>query len=203
MLLRIRVSLPDRPGGLGQVARALGALGADILQVTVLEREAGRALDEFTVDWPAAAGEVTDRLSGAPGVRVEGYWPTRELPGSAPDYDVLTQVAADPARGLATLVDALPALCGADWALALADGVVRHASLAAPSTFDLPDPPLRPAARVGADLRLMVLPVAELHIVVARSTGPAFHRAELHRATRIADVVAKLSGRTPETSRQP
>lgn len=198
MLLRLRVSLPDRPGGLGQVARALGALGADILQVTVLEREAGRAVDEFTVDWPGVADEVGDRLSGVPGVRVEGAWPTKEVPGSAPDYDLLTQVAADPARGFATLVDALPGICGADWALAHADGVVRHASLAAPDAFDLADPPLRPAARTGEDLRLMLLPVEGLHIVVARSEGPTFHRAELHRAARIVDMVAKLAGRTPE-----
>ena len=73
MLLRLRVSLPDRPGGLGQVARALGALGADILQVTVLEREGGRAVDDFTVSWPGSATteEVRDRLSAVPGVRVE------------------------------------------------------------------------------------------------------------------------------------
>lgn len=196
MLLRLRVSLPDRPGGLGQVARALGALGADILQVTVLEREGGRAVDDFTVSWPGSATteEVRDRLSAVPGVRVEGVWPTRDMPGSAPDYDLLMHVAAEPARGMATLVDALPALCGAEWSLALAGGAVRHASLAAPPSFDLPDPPLRAATRVTEKLRLMLLPVAAdgLHVVVARADGPAFHRAELERAARIVAVVAAL-----------
>ena len=98
MLLRVRVSLPDRPGGLGQVARAFGALGADILQVTVLERETGRAVDDFTVSWPgtATADEVRDRLSAVPGVRVEGAWPTKDIPGSAPDYDLLMHVASEP-----------------------------------------------------------------------------------------------------------
>ena len=38
MLLRVRVTLPDRPGTLGQVARTLGVSGADIVQVVVLER---------------------------------------------------------------------------------------------------------------------------------------------------------------------
>jgi hypothetical protein len=73
MLLRVRVSLPDRPGALGRVARTLGASGADIVQVVVLERLAGRAVDDFTVLWPGAARVVIlgDRLDpvGAPAGR--------------------------------------------------------------------------------------------------------------------------------------
>src|SRR5690349_19602051 len=70
MLLRVRVTLPDRPGALGQVARTLGVAGADIVQVVVLERLGGRAVDDFTVVWPGAsrverllAGLATDRKS--------------------------------------------------------------------------------------------------------------------------------------------
>jgi len=199
MLLRLRVSLPDRPGGLGQVAKALGTLGADILQVTVLEREAGRAVDDFTVSWPGPVtpAEARERLSAVPGVRVEGVWATREVPGSALDYDLLMHVVSEPGRGLATLVDALPALCGAEWSLAVADGAVRHASLAAPAQFDLPEPPPRAVALAARELRLMLLPVLAhgMHVVVARSEGPLFHRAELDRAARIVDVVAKLAAR--------
>ncbi|GAA2646295.1 hypothetical protein GCM10010412_008880 [Nonomuraea recticatena] len=200
MLLRLRVSLPDRPGGLGQVARVLGALGADILQVTVLEREAGRAVDDFTVSWPGTTtpAAVHERLSSVPGVKVEGVWPTKEVPGSALDYDLLMHVAGDPARGFATLVDALPGLCGGEWALALADGVVRHASLAAPSLFELAaPPPLRPAVHVTGERRLMVLPVkgTAMNLVVARSEGPPFHRAELDRAARIVEVVSRMAAR--------
>ncbi|MFG1706155.1 ACT domain-containing protein [Nonomuraea sp. M3C6] len=206
MLLRLRVSLPDRPGGLGQVAKALGALGADILQVTVLEREAGRAVDDFTVSWPGpvTASEARERLSAMPGVRVEGVWATKEVPGSAPDYDLLMHVAAEPARGFATLVDALPALCGAEWSLALtlADGAIRHASLAAPAEFFLPEPPPRAATMDSDKRRLMLLPVVAqgLHVVVAREEeGPMFHRAELERAARIVAVVAKLAARAGVT----
>ncbi|MFI7699885.1 ACT domain-containing protein [Nonomuraea sp. NPDC049480] len=199
MLLRLRVSLPDRPGGLGQVAKALGTLGADILQVTVLEREAGRAVDDFTVSWPGSMtpSEARERLSAVPGMRVEGVWMTREVPGSALDYDLLMHVVAEPARGFATLVDALPGLCGAEWSLAVADGAVRHASLAAPATFDLPEPPPRAVALDARDVRLMLLPVLTqgMHVIVARAEGPVFHRAELERAARIVDVVAKLAAR--------
>ncbi|MFC4008799.1 ACT domain-containing protein [Nonomuraea purpurea] len=199
MLLRLRVSLPDRPGGLGQVAKALGALGADILQVTVLEREAGRAVDDFTVSWPGqiSAAEARERLSAMPGVRIEGVWATKEVPGSAPDYDLLMHVASEPARGFATLVDALPSLCGAEWSLALADGAVRHASLAAPAEFHLAEPPPRAVVVDADELRLMLLPVLAqgLHVIVARAEGPVFHRAEVERAARIVDVVAKLAAR--------
>ncbi|MCF6469582.1 amino acid-binding protein [Nonomuraea sp. MG754425] len=203
MLLRLRVSLPDRPGGLGQVAKALGALGADILQVIVLEREAGRAVDDFTVSWPGpvSAAEARERLSAMPGVRVEGAWATKDVPGSAPDYDLLMHVASEPSRGYATLVDALPALCGAEWSMAVADGAVRHASLAAPEAlpagFDLPEQPPRAITVEAKEVRLMLLPVvtAGLHVVVARADGPVFHRAEVERAARIVDVVAKLATR--------
>jgi hypothetical protein len=199
MLLRVRVSLPDRPGGLGQVAKVLGTLGADILQVTVLEREQGRAVDDFVVSWPGPAdlAEVRERFSVLPGVRVEGVWPTREVPGSAPDYDLLMHVAADPARGVATLVDALPGLCGAEWSVAYADGTVIHSSVAAPRLVDLPEPPPRATALDGEKVRLMLLPMTahKLHVLVARSEGPGFHRAEVERAVRIVDVVSALARR--------
>lgn len=200
MLLRLRVSLPDRPGSLGHVAKALGTLGADILQVTVLERETGRAVDDFVVSWPAAPdlASIGDRLSVVSGVRVEGVWPTREVPGSAPDHDLLRHVAQDPARALATLVDAVPDLVGADWAVALSaeTGLVVHHSWRAPERVELPEfVPLRPAALTVGEVRLMSLPLADegLHLVVARLEGPPFHRAELDKTVRVAEIVAVLA----------
>ncbi|GAA4081951.1 amino acid-binding protein [Nonomuraea soli] len=202
MLLRLRISLPDRPGGLGQVARALGVLGADILQVTVLEREAGRAVDDFLVDWPASAlagagvtsETVAARLSSVPGIRVEGAWPTREVPGTAPDYDLLLHVAAEPGRGFATLVDALPALCGAEWAAALAGEEVRLRSVSAPEQVKLQGGgPLRPQTLTEGEAKLMVIPAGPYVLVVARSDGPPYHRAELERTVQLVHVVARLA----------
>ena len=43
MLLRVRVELPDLPGSLAKVTRILGVLGADVVQITVLERDTGLA----------------------------------------------------------------------------------------------------------------------------------------------------------------
>src|SRR5690606_6566948 len=121
MLLRLPVSLPDRPGALGQVARAFGLMGADSLQVTVLERQAGRAVDESTVCWPgrAAPSGLGARLGLLAGVRVGGVGPTGSVPGSSPAYAGLGQLAAGPDRAVIILVGAMPDLLGADWAAAL------------------------------------------------------------------------------------
>jgi len=110
MLLRLRVALPDRPGTLGQVARTLGVVGADIVSVVVLERVGGRAVDDFTVAWPASApvDRVLTGLAAIPGVRLDGVWRGTELsePSSGREVALIGQVAANPEHGLATVVDA-------------------------------------------------------------------------------------------------
>ena len=121
MLLRVRVTLPDRPGALGQVARTLGVAGADIVQVVVLERLGGRAVDDFTVVWPGASRveRLLAGLAAIPGVQVDGVWKAIGAPVSGGhDAELLAQVAANPSDGLATLVDAVPGLLAADWAAA-------------------------------------------------------------------------------------
>src|SRR4051812_50189000 len=97
MLLRVRVTLPDRPGALGQVARTLGVAGADIVQVVVLERLGGRAGDDFTLVWPGAApgGRLLPGPAAVPGVPGGGVWEALGAPGSRGDD------AALPAPGAA------------------------------------------------------------------------------------------------------
>jgi ACT domain-containing protein len=46
----VRIALPNRPGALGLVASRIGAVGGDIVAINILEREAGRAVDEFVVE---------------------------------------------------------------------------------------------------------------------------------------------------------
>jgi ACT domain-containing protein len=46
----VRIALPDRPGALGLVASRFGAVGGDIVAINILEREDGRAVDEFVVE---------------------------------------------------------------------------------------------------------------------------------------------------------
>jgi len=152
MLLRVRVTLPDRPGALGQVARTLGVAGADIVQVVVLERLGGRAVDDFTVVWPGAARveRLLAGLAAIPGVQVDGVWKAIGAPVSGGhDAELLAQVAANPADGLATLVDAVPALLAADWAVAAivpADWAARSGSAHGPRPL-----PTEPSLRLGGE----------------------------------------------------
>jgi hypothetical protein len=187
MLLRIRIALPDRPGSLGQVARTLGVAGADIVQVVVLERAAGRAVDDFTVVWPGGASirRLLAGLAAMPGVRVDGIWQAIGAPVHGGfDAELLAQVAVSPSDGLGTLVDAVPALLAADWSAAVAvpaDWATSQSSAASlvyaswrtPQSPRLPEvTPLRARALTGPDgTRFAVAPFgrAGLVLVVARS----------------------------------
>jgi ACT domain-containing protein len=46
----VRIALPDRPGALGLVASRIGAVGGDIVAINILERDGGRAVDEFVIE---------------------------------------------------------------------------------------------------------------------------------------------------------
>jgi hypothetical protein len=46
----LRVALPDRPGALGAVASRIGSVRGDVVAIEIVERDAGRAVDEFLVE---------------------------------------------------------------------------------------------------------------------------------------------------------
>jgi hypothetical protein len=222
MLLRVRVTLPDRPGALGQVARTLGVAGADIVQVVVLERLGGRAVDDFTVVWPGASRveRLLAGLAAIPGVQVDGVWKAIGAPvNGGHDAELLAQVAANPADGLATLVDAVPGLLAADWAAAAvvpadwaarsgvprplpaepvlslgADPTVVYASWRAPAPLSLPEiTPLRARPLSGPEgTRYAVAPFgrAGLVLVIARSDDDDLPAAAFHITE--VDRVAQL-----------
>jgi len=222
MLLRVRVTLPDRPGALGQVARTLGVAGADIVQVVVLERLGGRAVDDFTVVWPGASRveRLLAGLAAIPGVQVDGVWKAIGAPVSGGhDAELLAQVAANPADGLATLVDAVPGLLAADWAAAAvvpadwasrsgvprplpaepgfsigAEATVAYASWRAPTPLQLPEiTPLRARPLAGtASTHYAIAPFgrAGLVLVLARTDEDDLPAAAFH-VTEV-DRVAQL-----------
>lgn len=217
MLLRVRVTLPDRPGTLGQVARTLGVCGADIVQVVVLERLGGRAVDDFTVVWPGAARleRLLVGLAAIPGVRVDGVWRAIGAPTTTgQDAELLAQIAANPADGVATLVDAVPGLLAADWAVAAvvpldwASGgagraTVGFASWRAPAPPRLPEvTPLRARAVTDPDgHHYAIVPFgrAGLVLVAARDrteplTAAAFHAIEVDRLAQLVRASAVILG---------
>jgi hypothetical protein len=202
-MLRLRITLPDRPGSLGRVSRVLGALGADILAVTVLDHAEGRVVDEFTVSWPNYPGRdrLLTALSGIPGVALDGAWATVAQPDAFADLDVLGHVTADPARALVTLVDALPGIFSADWAVVLGappDRAVLQASWQTPETEGLPDiTPVRPlvfSTRPDAHFAAVPLGRSGRTLYLARTSGPAFHRVELMRLARVVEIVLAIAG---------
>ncbi|GAA1557728.1 hypothetical protein GCM10009678_45890 [Actinomadura kijaniata] len=202
MLLRIRVRLPDRPGSLGSVARTLGAAGADVVQMNVLERDNGRALDDFTVSWPSGAGidRLVDGLGAVPGVDIVGVWPTVEPQGAFPDAALIGQLASAPARGAVTLTDAVPALLSADWAALAETGPggarIAHASLGGLPDTALPDlEPVRDRAFTAADgTQYALTPMSpggtapDLALLVARTGAPPFHRTEVFRLAQLVSA---------------
>ena len=126
-----------------------------------------------------------------PGVQVDGVWRAIGAPVSGGhDAELLAQVAANPADGLATLVDAVPGLLAADWAAAVvvpADWAARTAraaarrpgcsrrraargvrELARPAPLQLPEvTPLRARAMTGPDgTRYAVAPFGRAGLVL-------------------------------------
>src|SRR5437764_1783624 len=73
----LRVWLPDRPGALGAVASRIGAVRGDLVGIDILERGAGRAIDELIVELPSRdlVSLLVDEMGQVDGVDVEDVRP--------------------------------------------------------------------------------------------------------------------------------
>ena len=106
----VRVWMPDRPGALGQVASRIGAVGGDVVGIDILERGAGRAIDELVVELPDDGPGRPARAGDQPGRR-------RRRRGVAPGPTALHDPRLDALETAAILVGAstrselLEALC--------------------------------------------------------------------------------------------
>lgn len=214
MLVRLRLDVPDRPGSLGLVASALGAAGADIVRVDVLDSEGGRALDDVFVQVRDAAhlDQTVARLGGVRGVLVTGIQhPAPPTTGHA-ELELVARLVAAPEVALQTLVDGVPHAVGADWAVLLrftGFGTAETVLLASIGADELEPAELRMPLRLAAlTLRApsgartpyggaCLVPVGDIGagLVVVRHKGPAFHRAELWRLGQIGAVAGALTGR--------
>ncbi|MEM9036249.1 MAG: hypothetical protein AAGA99_07680 [Actinomycetota bacterium] len=127
----VRVWLPDRPGGLGAIASRVGAVGAEIVGIEIVDREGGQAVDDLLVQLPP--GVTTDLLvreiGEVDGARVEDV---RDLEDAPPDARLQAlETACSLAEAPAELViEELTAHAhrdnGADWTVTidLDDGTV-------------------------------------------------------------------------------
>src|SRR5262249_37259612 len=121
----VRVWLPDRPGALGQVASRIGAVRGDVVGIEILERGAGRAIDELVVELPE--DDLLDLLiaeiSQVDGVDVEDVRSLRTDPHD-PGLTALATAtrlieADDAAMVLKVLCEHTAADFECDWAVAL------------------------------------------------------------------------------------
>src|SRR3954463_15068588 len=76
----LRVWMPDRPGALGQVASRIGAVHGDVVGIDILERGAGRAIDELVVQLPddSLLPRLLKEIAAVDGVDVEDVRPAAE-----------------------------------------------------------------------------------------------------------------------------
>lgn len=117
----IRVWLPDRPGALGAVASRVGAVRGDVIGIDIIERGAGRAVDELIVDLPEESiiDLLLSEIAEVDGVDVEDV---RPLDGPPEDPAVLALRVSVDLHGSTgddrskILVAGARSLLHADWA---------------------------------------------------------------------------------------
>jgi len=196
----VRVWLPDRPGALGSVASRIGAVRGDLVAIDILERGAGRAIDELVVELPEPelVPLLVKELHEVDGVDVEDVRKVSEAGRPDPRLAAL-ETAADlvAKRSPVAVLDAL--VIGAarefelDWA-AVAD-VERNAVAAAAGDHPPDAWVLAFAAGVTAnaatgDVAYATMPAAGMTLVVGRPTRPlrAVERKQLVALSSIADA---------------
>ena len=195
----MRVRLPNRPGGLGAVASALGEIGADINLVEIIEKRGDVEVEELILELPSdqSVESLVAACDSLPGVEVQ--W-VRNYPrggGIELDVELHRRMAADSSRAVQTLVTAAPLVFRAQWSLLLQASAVPHV------TFSTPGAPVLDGDSVGrfrpfdtlhrVELESGWLPGWDAHqavvapvgdgqvVVVGRHGEPPFFRSELVR----------------------
>jgi hypothetical protein len=121
----VRVWLPDRPGALGAVASRIGAVRGDVVGIEILERGAGRAIDELAVQLPDASlvSLLIAEISQVDGVDVEDVRPASHGVGDprldALETAALLVAATTQADVVAQLVDHAARDFDTDWCVML------------------------------------------------------------------------------------
>jgi hypothetical protein len=200
----VRIWLPDRPGALGQVASRIGAVGGSVVGIDILERGAGRAIDELAVELPeeGLVELLVAEVCQVDGVDVEEVRPvadalhdprldaleTAALLVGASDRDELVEAVAMHARRAV----------GAEWVavVEMDDGTIIAEDGPVPSTPWLVAfvEGSKSSARVANgesgpdDVVWSPLPSAGLALVLGRS-GVAYRARERRQVAALARIV--------------
>jgi hypothetical protein len=210
----VRVWIPDRPGALGQVASRIGAVRGDVVGIDILERGAGRAIDELVVDLPSEdlVPLLAAEISQVDGVDVEDV---RLAPDSVHDPRLGALEAAAVLVEQYTVEGLFASLCqharhnfDAEWSVLIDFGgeevLAAAGDAPAPSWLAAFLDGCRTSAAVTGpdngpdDVAWACLPSADLALVLGRQGRPfrTRERRQLHALGRIADSRRlELSGR--------
>lgn len=200
----VRVWLPDRPGALGQVASRIGAVRGDVIGIDILERGAGRAIDELAVELPddELVSLLVQEIGQVDGVDVEDVRPAADALHD-PRLDALeTAAMLVGARSTAELLDALcvhgARTLGAEWAVVVdAEAAEVLASMGTPpssawlAAFVAGSRSSAAVAGVDSgpdDVVWAPLAGAGLALVVGRN-GTAFRARERRQGAALARIV--------------
>lgn len=212
----VRVWLPDRPGAFGAVASRIGAVRGDLVGIDILERGAGRAIDELVVELPDAGlvPLLVQEIHEVDGVDVEEV--RAVVDGVRPDprvaaLETAAMLTEQPTAKavLGVLVDRALEEFGATWVVVLDPEVSRAVAAAG-------EPPPLPwvlafaggvASSVGAegDVSWASLTAAGLTLVVGRAGRPVreVESRQLAALARVADVRVVELGRRSSASLHP
>ena len=200
----LRVWMPDRPGALGALASRIGAVGGDVTGIDILERGAGRAIDELVVELPddALVELLVNEIHQVDGVDIESIRPAAEALHD-PRVDALETAAL--LVGAPTPSAAIEELCvhgvrtvGAHWGvvLDLADGSITSQVGDCPSAEWIAAfvAGSQSSARVSdgdagpSDVVWAPLPAAGRALVMGRN-GESFRARERRQAAALARIV--------------
>ncbi len=206
----MRIWLDDRPGALGAVASRIGSVKGDLVGIEILERGAGRVIDELIVDLPN--DEMVDlmvrEVQEVDGVDVENV---SIEPNSEKDLrldPILTAAAIVEKESRAELIDELLARLSFDYAAQwvaafdMSNNVVIASKGAAPVQGWV-DAYLKGVANVStgkrnepSDVTLVLMRRSKVALLLGRPERPFrdLERAQLEAIARIGDV--KLSSFT-------
>jgi hypothetical protein len=195
----IRVWLPDRPGALGAVATRVGAVRGDVIGIDIIERGAGRAVDELIVDLPeeSTIDLLLNEIAEVDGVDVEDV---RPLAGPPEDPAVLAlRVSVDLHGSVGDeryklLVAGARSLLHAEWAALVEPS---GGDVLAADGDDVPSPGWLAAFVGGALTDGVAADVRELAIARLRPDGPVLVVSREHlplrgREREVLELLARL-----------
>lgn len=210
----LRISLPDRPGGLGAVTSALGEAGLNITSLDVVESAEGMAIDQLLVEGkPNSSQDIIKVVESVPSVVVDYVRALSHDEDRRDPLELAVDVVEAEKDPLRVLVDGVPGAFDASWCIAVRERTPQPEPLAAsglaPSLVGarLPWFPVESPRRLAVgpwvpdrwslDQRSASFAVAPLRggneaLLVARTRGPGFQGAELRHLGHLARITATV-----------